>query len=57
MTKKEVVNLMNSSRSELEWNNNCDIVKEKCNGYPHYWYFEIVLSGLMNNVKKSWRMK
>jgi len=50
MEKSEVIALMVSSKSDLEWNANCDKVKEACNGYPDYWYAEIILSGLCNRV-------
>jgi hypothetical protein len=50
MEKSDVVSLMESSKSEREWNNNCDKVKDACNGYPDYWYREIVMSGLYDRV-------
>lgn len=46
MKKEEVVKLMKSSKSEKEWNENCDKVKKECNGYPDFWYVEIIMSGL-----------
>lgn len=51
MEQKEVIELMKSSKSEDEWNNNCDIVKSKCNGYPEFWYASIILSGLINETR------
>jgi hypothetical protein len=50
MEKSDVVSLMESSKSESEWNNNCDKVKDACNGYPDYWYREIIMSGLCDRV-------
>lgn len=50
MNKQEVINLMGSSRNEREWNDNCDTVKRKCNGYPDFWYATIVMSGLMDRT-------
>jgi hypothetical protein len=50
MDKLEVITLMESSKSENEWNNNCGKVKEACNGYPDYWYREIIMSGLCDRV-------
>ena len=38
--------LMASSKSEAEWNTNCDKVKAANNGYPAWWYATIVTSGL-----------
>ncbi len=46
MSETEVVELMKSSRSEKEWNDNCDKVKKKCGGYPDFWYSAIVQSRL-----------
>ena len=55
MTKEEVVELMKSSKSVAEWDENCDIVKA-CNGgvYPGFWYEVILISGLAADVKASW---
>lgn len=49
-TPDEVLTLMESSKTELEWNANCDIVKSRCNGYPSFWFSLIVVSGIMNKV-------
>ncbi len=50
MTETEVVELMESSTTEQEWNANCDKVKKQWNGYPPFWFSAIVLSGLMRRV-------
>jgi len=51
MEKQEVINLMRSSKNSQEWNANCNIVKQAHNcGYPAYWYQEIILSGLCDEV-------
>lgn len=50
MTEKEVIDLMESSKNENEWDTNVDIVKKKCNGYPTFWYSKIVASGLAAKV-------
>ena len=50
MTQQEVVTLMASSKSEEEWNTNCDIVKSRCNGYPSFWYQAVIVSGLMGKT-------
>lgn len=47
--------LMSSSRSEEEWNSNCDKVKSANGDYPYWWYGEIVLSGLLDDVYKKWQ--
>jgi hypothetical protein len=55
MTKNEVVELMKSSRSEHEWNLNCDKVQEAFGGqYPDFWYAEIILSGLLSATSENW---
>jgi len=54
MTRNEVVKLMKSSKSELEWNANADIVKKICNGYPDFWFKAIVISGVMATTQDTW---
>jgi hypothetical protein len=53
MSEQEVVALMESSKSESEWNRNCDQVKQKCGGYPEFWFPLIVMSGLSQRVAAS----
>lgn len=51
MEKQEVLDLMRSSSNNQEWNKNCDTVKEAHNNsYPSYWYVEVILSGLCDEV-------
>ncbi len=57
MTQDEVVALMKSSKSEAEWNANCDAVKRACGGYPEFWYAAILASGILVNVQRSWGAK
>lgn len=54
MNKSQVVELMKSSTSEIEWNANCDKVKKTCGGYPDFWYREIIVSGLLAKTQASW---
>ena len=50
MTEQEVVDLMQSSKSESDWNSNCDVVKEAHGGeYPGYWYLAIIIAGITWN--------
>jgi hypothetical protein len=52
LTKEaEVVQLMQGSKSEDEWNANCDQVKAANKGYPSFWWPAIVQSGLMAQVR------
>jgi hypothetical protein len=55
MTENEVVELMKTSKSEKEWNANCDAVKKACNGYPAFWYSAIIVSGLVWRVSETWK--
>ena len=51
LTKQaDVVSLMESSKTEAEWDANCDKVKAANNGYPQFWYAAIVLSGVMGKT-------
>jgi len=51
LTNKDVaLQLLKSSKSEREWNNACDAIKDANSGYPSWWYQEIVLSGLVHEV-------
>ena len=55
-TSEGVVELMRTSKSEEEWNNNCDKVKA-ANGkdYPAFWYESIMLSGVAYEVMRRWK--
>lgn len=57
MTEDEVKALMESSKSEWEWNANCDKVKRAFGGYPEFWFPLIVMSGLSARVHASWGAK
>ncbi len=50
MTELEVISLMEGSKSDQEWDDNCDVVKERCGGYPTWWFRAIILSGLCARV-------
>lgn len=48
MTDNEVVALMKSSKTEAEWNGNCDAVKKAFDGQcPSFWFPLILASGVM----------
>jgi len=44
---------MKGSKSEIEWNTNCNKVKKACGGYPDFWYTAIVLSGIAAETAKK----
>lgn len=50
MEKNEAIELMKSSKTKQEWNDNTDKVKAAFGGYPEWWYAEIVTSGLMDET-------
>lgn len=53
MTEKQVVDLMKSSTSENNWNNNCDKVKAACGGYPSFWYQAVIMSGVLDETQQK----
>ena len=53
--EKNVVELMASSRNETEWNANCDLVKAANGGYPGFWYFAIILNGVLSQSRSNWK--
>ena len=58
MTKDEVIKLMTSSKSEKQWNENCDKVKAAHKGgYPSYWYETFIVSGVIAAMQKSWKLR
>lgn len=52
-TPKGVVEHMESSTSERDWNDRCDQVKAANDGYPSFWYSAVVLSGVMARTIKN----
>ena len=53
-TVEGVVALMKSSKSEAEWNANCDAVKAANSDYPAFWYREIIASGVLERTRGRW---
>ena len=53
-TPEQVVSLMSSSKSEKEWNSNCDKVTAAFKGYPDWWYEKIVISRIAAKTQASW---
>lgn len=54
MSEKEVVELMESSKSKEEWDANADTVQAKCGGYPSFWFGAIVLSDVSRQTAAKW---
>ena len=55
MSPEDLVNLMRSSASEEEWKRNVKIVKARFNGdYPPFWFGTMVVSGVMNEIQRTW---
>lgn len=46
MTAAEI-EMMRGSKTEAEWNANCNTVKTAHGGYPADWFTKIIMSGLM----------
>lgn len=56
MTQDKALDLMKSSKSEKEWNNNQDAVKEAhANQFPDWWYDKVIASGLYYTIKQTWQ--
>ena len=55
-TVEGVKSLMTTSKNEKEWNENCDKVKAAnlFNPDTHFWFAEIIHSGLLGRVKSKW---
>ena len=54
LSKQEVIDLMLSSESEKEWDENADLVKATNNGeYPGWWFSMIVIGGVSRKAKES----
>ncbi len=53
MDETTVVELMKGSRSQREWDINCETVRGACKGFPDFWYKAIVTS----DVEKDTRAK
>jgi hypothetical protein len=54
MNKQQVIELMQSSRTEEEWNANCSKVRKACGGYPEFWHSAIIASGIARRVAASY---
>lgn len=55
-TEQGVKDYMRMATSEDDWNSRCDDVKEANNGdYPGFWYFAIVVSGVMHITASGWK--
>lgn len=54
-TPLEVIKLMESSESAVEWNANCDKIKAANGGYPGFWYSAIFQSGVFEDTEARWK--
>ncbi len=55
-TPEGVRELMGSSSSEREWNENADAVKAANRGYPDFWFKEVVISGLASQTAAKFKL-
>jgi hypothetical protein len=54
-TPDGIRDLMHSSKNPDDWNANCDAIKAANGGnYPSFWFATIILSGLSEEVARSW---
>lgn len=54
MDQDSVYLMMSSSRTEAEWNANCDKVKAHFGGYPSWWYQTIIMGGVLRRASAKW---
>jgi len=54
MNEASVIELMETSQSPEQWDANCDTVKERCNGYPDFWWASIINSGVADKIMSRW---
>lgn len=58
MTKDEVISLLRTTRSEQQWNDACDKIKQAFGGkYPDWWFLEVLASGLMAEISSTWESR
>jgi hypothetical protein len=54
LTAQELIRLM-VTKSESEWSEVCDAIKEARGGaYPDDWFELMLASGLMRSIQQSW---
>jgi len=55
MTAIQVLKLMKTSKTEAEWEHNCEKVKAAHDGnYPNFWFETIFASGVAKEVTARW---
>ena len=55
MTKDEVIDLLEKCQSSEDWRIACRIIKEEHeNGYPDFWWKEVILSGVGDRIAARW---
>jgi hypothetical protein len=53
-TSQDVVDFMSAATSESDWNERCDKVKDAFNGYPDFWFSDIILNGVLATTRAKW---
>lgn len=51
MITDEELKALADSKSEEEWNRNCDLIKKNHGGYPSDWYSKVIATGLVVKTK------
>ncbi len=55
MSRLQVNSYMSLSRTEYEWDTRHRKILKIFNGHPHYWFKDMVHSGLVRELKKTWK--
>ena len=53
MTREEVTKFMTDAKNVDDWNERCDLVKKTFNGYPDFWYEDIIATGMAGKISIS----
>jgi hypothetical protein len=54
MTKEEVLALLEKCQSRKDWGMACDFIKMSCDGYPDFWWEEVIQSGVGDRIAARW---
>lgn len=53
MREKFLTELIQCQNS-IDWNNKCDEVKNHYGDYPEWWFNDVIISGLLNEIVRGW---
>ncbi len=55
MSRKKVYNIMSLSRTQEEWDAKHKKIIKIFKGHPPFWFKDMVISGLLRELKKTWK--